>query len=246
MTATPDQVLHDIASRVARRVASGNGIASALPAKYTLLALSGEGAGLGAEIARLAASAEPVVAVADCPAGAAGALATTLARLPRVKAVSGEEAFDTGRVVLGAERVVAPSMDLALASRVAAMQADTPASRAVLRALLHGVPVEASLDERDFLASPLAPAGIRQALEDVVGRLRQLGVVVHGRPAQHEAPAPRASAAAYGAGHSHPSQERFAVPEAVGEIVEFLENRPCSMETDKPCVNCGVCDSRGF
>jgi hypothetical protein len=246
MTATPDQILHDIASRVARRVASGNGTAAALPARYTLLALSGEGAGLGAEIARLAASSEPVVAVADCPAGAAGALAITLARLPRVNAVTGEEAFDAGRVVSGAERVAAPSMDLALASRVAAMQADTPASRAVLRALLHGVPVEASLDERDFAASPLAPAGIREALEEVVARLRHLGVVVHGTPARHEAPAPRASAAAYGAGHTHPSLERFAVPEAIGEIVEFLESRPCTMETDKPCVNCSACDSRGF
>jgi hypothetical protein len=242
MPAASDQLLHDIAARVARRVASGE--SSALPPRYLLVALSGCGAGLEHELDRAAAHGTPIVAIADCPTGSSAALAAAMARLPGLIVVSGEGAYDTERLVAGAERAVAPSLDLALASRVASMQTDTPASRALLRALLAGVPVEASLDGREFAVSSDAPAGARAAVEGLVSRVRALGVHVTGSTA---APASRAVAAGVAAAAaSHPSQERFAPAEPLDEFVEFLETRPCSIEVGKPCVSCGVCEARGF
>jgi hypothetical protein len=138
-------------------------------------------------------------------------------------------------------------MDLALASRVAAMQSDTPASRAVLRALLAGRPVEATLDEREFAVAPRAPAGARDALAEVLERLRRLGVAVADRSEDPPSAARSlAASAAYGAGRAHPSQERFTFPEPLDEFVDYLESRPCSIETGKPCVGCGACEARGF
>lgn len=230
-----EQVLQDVAARVARKVASGGAEPMRLPERYTLVALSGEGRALEPTLARLSAATGDLLLVSDCPAGAAGALATALARLPRAKTVAGEEAFDAGRLVSGAERVVAPSMDLALASRIASMQSDTPASRAILRALFAGIPVEVSLDERDFSVSPSAPEGARRALEEVVSRLGSLGITLS---------SPEISASAAPA--AHPSQERFGFAEPLNEFVEFLENRPCMIEIGKPCVGCGACEARGF
>lgn len=243
MTDISEQLLHDVASRVARRVASSAEASAPLPARYTLLALSGEGSSLVPSLDRLLDAGE-TVAVADCPAGAAGALAAALARLPRLRVAAGEGAFDAGRLVAGADRVLAPSMDLALASRVAAMQSDTPASRAVLRALLAGVPVDASLDERDFAVAPGATEGARRALEEVVARLRSLGVAIGAAPRPARAAA--AGLPPPAGGGPHPSQERFHTPEPLDEFVEFLESRPCMIETGKPCVACGACEARGF
>ena len=42
------------------------------------------------------------------------------------------------------------------------------------------------------------------------------------------------------------SGETFTFAEPVSEFVEYLESRPCSIEVGKPCVNCGVCEARGF
>lgn len=242
MSGISDRLIHDIASRVARRVAGAD--ERALPTRYVLVALSGSGGALDADLGRLASQPRPVVAVADCETAGASAVAAALARVPSLTVVSGESAYDAVALVSGAERVVTPSLDLALASRVASMRPDTPAAKVVVRALLAGVPVEASLDASDFAVAPEAPAGAREALEGIVGRLRELGVDV-GRTE----PAPlaaRASAAAYGAGKAHASQERFGFPKPLGELVEFLENRPCSIESGKPCVDCGVCEARGF
>src|SRR5262245_47669444 len=124
MPGVPDQLLHDIAARVARRVASVE--TPPLPRRHVLVALSGAGAGLESDLDRIAGLGEAVVAVADCPTGTGGALATAMARVSGLRVVSGEAAFDADTLVAGAERVVAPSLDLSLASRVAAMQADTP------------------------------------------------------------------------------------------------------------------------
>ena len=47
----------------------------------------------------------------------------------------------------------------------------------------------------------------------------------------------------------HPSQEKFAVAEAVGqEIIEHFEKeKPCLFEPNgKPCDHCLMCSSRGF
>ena len=48
---------------------------------------------------------------------------------------------------------------------------------------------------------------------------------------------------------AHPSQERFAVEEAVvSELVDFFEKeKTCSIEPgEKPCDHCDRCSSRGF
>jgi hypothetical protein len=232
MTGISDQVLNDIATRVARRVAEDRAEPPAPSGRYTVLALSGEGRGLDAALAALAEAACPVVAVADCAAGSAPALAAALARLRTVRALTGETAFDADALVAGADRVLAPAMDLALASRVAAMQTDTPAARAILRGLLAGVRVEASLADREFAVAASAPEGARRAVDDVLARLRELGVGI-------AEPAPAAAA-------HHPSQERFGFLEPIGEFLEFLDARPCSIEAGKPCVSCGACESRGF
>jgi len=48
---------------------------------------------------------------------------------------------------------------------------------------------------------------------------------------------------------THPSQEKFAVAEAVAqEIIEHFEKeKPCLFEPNgKPCDHCSMCSSRGF
>lgn len=239
MTGISDQLLSDIAARVAGRVAKAAPAERRGTGPYTLLALSGGGGELTGALDALASAGGRVVAVADCPTGTAGPMAEALARLRGLEALTGEAAYDADAAVAGAERVLAPAMDLALASRVASMQADTPASRAILRALLAGISVEATLDDRAFAVSRRAAEGARRALSDIVDRLGALGVRIDA--SSHVAAAPRAAAAA-----SHPSRERFSFAEPVGEFVEFLQNVPCSIEPDKPCVGCGVCEARGF
>src|SRR5690242_1135809 len=112
MSATSEQLLKDIVARVARRVAAPD--SDALPQRYVLVALSGEGAELDEELARLAGEGGEVVVVSDCPAGSAGALGTALARLPAARAIAGEAAYEADALVARASRVLAPSMDLAL------------------------------------------------------------------------------------------------------------------------------------
>jgi hypothetical protein len=51
------------------------------------------------------------------------------------------------------------------------------------------------------------------------------------------------------AGFSHPSQEKFAVEEAVvSELVDYFEKeKTCSVEPGgKPCDHCAMCSTRGF
>jgi hypothetical protein len=238
MSVNAEKLINDIAARVARRVAAP--ASDALPKSYVLVALSGDGRGLDEALDRLAREGGEVVVVADCPSGSAAALGSALARLPAAHAVSGEAAYDADALVARAARVLAPAMDLALASRVAALQADTPAARAILRAVLAGITVEATLDDRAFAVSSRAATGARDALSGVLARLESLGVAVALRAA------PRAAAVAAAAGAPHPSQERFTFAEPLDEFVEYLESRPCSIEAGKPCVNCGVCEARGF
>ena len=264
MTSVPEQLVHDVAARVARRVTSGDEVTRALPPRYVLLVLSGSGGGLGEAISRLAEARDPVVAVLDCPTASAGALAAARSRIPSLLALSGEEASGTDTLISRADRLVAPALDLALASRVAALQADTPGSRAILRALFRGVPVEATLDEREFQVSERAPAGARRAVSQIEARLSELGLALAPGPgtgtfAAANGPRSRtpgsgafatggsgSPSSVYGAGRPHPSQERFGFPESVNEFVEFLERRACIIEPDKPCVNCGACETRGF
>ncbi len=48
---------------------------------------------------------------------------------------------------------------------------------------------------------------------------------------------------------THPSQEKFAVAEAVGQEIteQFGKEKPCLFEPNgKPCDHCSMCSSRGF
>ena len=215
-----------------------------MPDRYALLALSGCGDALTSTLSVLAHSSHSTVAVSDCPTGSAGAVATAMALLPGLRVVTGTGAFDAERLVAHASEVVAPAMDLSLASRIAAMQSDTPASRVVLRALLHGVPVRATLDEREFDVDQGASDGARRAVASILSKLRELGIGLS-EPGSHSPPM-LARAAAHGAGSSHPSQERFDLPSDLNEFIEYLEHRPCTIEPGKPCVECGACETRGF
>lgn len=235
-----DELLHDVASNVARRIASGSSAAMARTGRSVLLALSGDGAALDRELADLAQTGESLVAVSD-GTHASTALAGAQARLPRLAVATDLDDRDLEAALSAVERVVAPAMSLALASRVASLQTDTPASRVILRAALRGIPVTASLNEQDFAISDLAPAGMHRALDGVLARLRDLGVRIEGR----RAASPRAVAAASSVG-PHPSADRFAAREPLRDFVDSLASQPCSMEPGQPCVECGVCEMRGF
>jgi hypothetical protein len=249
MATVPDELLHTIATRVAQQVLRPSASSEAWPASYVLLVLSGGGAALDGTIARLAGHRGAIVGVADCPSAAAGALAAARARIPSMTVLA-EEPTDVEVLVARADRVLAPAMDLALASRVAALHGETPGSRILLRALLGGTPVEVTLDDRDFRVSDRAPEGARRAVEQVEARLRALGFsVADSAPRAAEA---RASAPAAPVQNDpdtirpHPSQDRFELPKSVNEFVDFLEHRGCTIEPGKPCIDCGACETRGF
>jgi hypothetical protein len=237
-----DELLHDVASNVARRIASGSNATASRDGRTVLLALSADGVVLERELSRLSTSSEPLVAVTDSAAGASPALASALARLPRLAGMSQADAADVERLISSASRVLAPAMSLTLASRVAALQSDTPASRVILRAAMRGIPVEATLNDSDFALSDQAPAGARRAVESIVVQLRELGIAV-------ETPRPPAVARAAAAASSfaaHPSVDRFAGREPLSDFVDSLASQPCSIEPGQPCVDCGVCEMRGF
>lgn len=237
-----DELLHDVASRVARRIASGSAPQPLPTGGVTVLVLSGAGPALDRELAAVGPSDSRLVAVADSPSGGSPGLGCALARLANLT-VSNDAGTEAGDELLArAERVLAPAMSLALASRVASLQADTPSSRVILRAVLRGIPVEASVDAADFHVSAEAPSGIRRAVHDVLERLRGLGIRVSSPP---EGTVARARAAGASAGF-HPSSDRFVCDEPLADVVDELASHPCSIEPGKPCVECGVCEMRGF
>ena len=48
---------------------------------------------------------------------------------------------------------------------------------------------------------------------------------------------------------AHPSRQTFNVAEAsvtLGELLEFVEAKACTIEKNKPCDQCGMCRSLGF
>lgn len=79
-------------------------------------------------------------------------------------------------------------------------------------------------------------ASIFAAVEKINHRLDKLEVSSDPRSA---IPAPRSN---------HPSQEKFAVLEAVADqIIDGLKNeKACTFEPHKPCDHCSMCSSRGF
>jgi hypothetical protein len=237
-----DELLHDVASSVARRIASGSIATGPRSGRMVLLALSADGPVLDHELSKLSETTESLLAVTDCPDGSSPALASALARLPRLAGASAAEVLDVERLVSSADRVVVPAMSLGLASRVAALQSETPSAAVVLRAALRGIPVNATLNETDFAVSDLAPAGAKRAVDGVLSRLQELGIHL-------ELQRPRAvarAAAASAVPVVHPSTDRFAGREPLSDFVDSLASQPCSIEHGQPCVDCGVCEMRGF
>ena len=49
---------------------------------------------------------------------------------------------------------------------------------------------------------------------------------------------------------AHPSRQQFDILEAAssptGDLVEFLQNKLCTIEKNRPCDQCGMCKSLGF
>ena len=48
---------------------------------------------------------------------------------------------------------------------------------------------------------------------------------------------------------AHASQQKFNIAEAsvtLGDLLEFVEAKACTIEKNKPCDQCGMCRSLGF
>jgi hypothetical protein len=48
---------------------------------------------------------------------------------------------------------------------------------------------------------------------------------------------------------AHPSRQQFDIKEATtpfNDLLEFVELKLCSIEKNKPCDQCGICQSLGF
>jgi hypothetical protein len=48
---------------------------------------------------------------------------------------------------------------------------------------------------------------------------------------------------------AHPSRGQFNIDEAttsIGDLLELVETRACSIEKDRTCDHCGMCRSLGF
>ena len=48
---------------------------------------------------------------------------------------------------------------------------------------------------------------------------------------------------------AHASQQKFNISEAsvtLGDLLEFVEAKACTIEKNKPCDQCGMCRSLGF
>ena len=67
------------------------------------------------------------------------------------------------------------------------------------------------------------------------------------RQQQQRAPQQQFTSSTY-VSAAHPSQDRFAIDDAVSELVDFFErDKVCSVEPGgKPCDECGMCSARGF
>jgi hypothetical protein len=249
MATVPEELLSKIATRVAQQIS--NASPDRVPERFVLLVLSGASTSLDGALVQLARSQDRVVAMMDCPTASADALAAARTRIASAMVLT-EPLGDVETIVAKADRLVAPSMDLALSSRVASLQSDSPGARAILRALFRGIAVEASLDEREFRISDRASEGARRALEQVASRLRELGVNLT-KPAPFVSTPLSVGSRSFAQNSAvsttvgrHPSQDRFELPRSVDEFVDFLEQKGCSLEPGKPCIDCGACEARGF
>lgn len=85
---------------------------------------------------------------------------------------------------------------------------------------------------------------IREIVRDAV---RQ--VLTESQPAEASSPASFYAPWTGVEYQSHPSRQLFNISEAtitLGDLLEFVEANKCSVEKDKPCDHCGMCQSLGF
>jgi hypothetical protein len=111
---------------------------------------------------------------------------------------------------------------------------------------------------------------LREALREMQQRLAQIesrvgnagtGRATHDEPVAQSQPSAQSQMRGESQSHApqqllsstyvpatHPSQERFAIDDAVTELVDFFEKeKVCSVEPgNKPCDHCALCSTRGF
>jgi len=176
-----------------------------------------------------------------------------LRELPGIEEVAGEMMREPHHLLAATTQVIIPAMTLGLASKIAALQLDSPFSDIAIHALMQGKRVIAVTDsifccqQADSPSRP--PAGLARAIEELKMKLQSLGIelttaaelgeLLQRKPAAFVTLSHRPQAL-------HPSQEKFDTPEAVNEFVEFLERKRCEIEPDKPCIGRGICRARGF
>ena len=61
-----------------------------------------------------------------------------------------------------------------------------------------------------------------------------------------ERPASDPDAEILAARSNHPSQDRFAIAEAIVDGLFEAKEKACTFEPSKPCDHCSMCNSRGF
>ena len=77
-------------------------------------------------------------------------------------------------------------------------------------------------------------ASLFASLEKINHRLEKLEAAADNAPVQTAA--------------THPSQDRFAVAEAIVDSLfeHHSKEKACTFEPSKPCDHCSMCNSRGF
>jgi hypothetical protein len=177
---------------------------------------------------------------------------------------SPEKGIDSYSTIL----LIAPSLDLA--SKIAQLQTHSQIANFIVRSLLARKRVVAAL-EGMLASSTIAssaervPVGIFRAVEELRNKLIDLGIeivtnisnlskatktyTVEPQPAQF------AGQSRTGTVHlpvlnsqlaQHPSRERIRTNEELGDFIEFLQNKQCTMEKNKPCDQCDICNTLGF
>jgi hypothetical protein len=101
-------------------------------------------------------------------------------------------------------------------------------------------------DQINYLANTIARAmgpgslsdlkAVKESIDRINTRLDKLESAAFKSAAQHPIPI------------THPSQDRFAVAEAIADSIFGPEakEKACTFEPDRPCDHCSMCSSRGF
>jgi hypothetical protein len=148
--------------------------------------------------------------------------------------------------------LVAPSLDIA--SKIALLQTDNSIVDLIVRALYTGKRIVAIV-EGMLAASKDRPdsasLGLISAVEELRNKLALLGIEISQDPNilnqaksisnvknSHHLPVLQHTSS------THPSRERFQEP--LNEFLDFIQVKQCTMEKNKPCDQCDICNSLGF